>query len=104
MYKNAVEYTETRKQTRNYTPKIALQCGNDLSQPEFPWHSHLQESVGTGSILRSMCATGAVGMLPIQSLHGDQLVIIPTVRESAARERQSKCKGMLQDPERRDLA
>lgn len=65
----------------------ALQFGNGLSQPEFPWHFHLQESVETTSILRSMCAFGVVGMLPVHSLHGDGLVTTSTIREPSAHER-----------------
>lgn len=74
-------------------PKIALQFDNGLSQPEFPGHSHLRESVETRSILRSMCAIGAVGMLPMQSLHGDHLVIISTIEDHQPMKDKANAKG-----------
>ena len=72
-----------------------LQISNGLSQQEFPGHSHLQEPVETKSILRSMFATRGAGMLQIQSLCRDHLVMTSTIRQLSAHERQSKCKEIF---------
>lgn len=40
-----------------------------------------------------MCAIGAVGLLPMQSLHGDQLVIISTIENHQPMTDKANAKG-----------
>lgn len=97
MYENAVKLIQTCKQTRNYMP----------NSPSIPKRSEsariplaLPPPRVSGNHINSQkhVCIWSMGMLPVQSLHGDHLVITSTIREPSARERQSKRKEIFQYP------